>query len=217
MKSVAFATLLAIVVLGTGSQADALMTSTNYRIYGDAVGTSGGRSTSASYILTDTVGELDADEMSSTNYNLLAGFQNISEHPTFSFSVDTTSINLGNLSPTSVQTGTSTITTSTNAPFGYTTTIVEDGELRTSSNIDIDDVSDGAVTAGSEEYGIALIGTDRTFVDERAISTTPLSIASRSNWKNNSQVTVTHRASVASNTLSGSYSHVVTYVSTGNF
>ncbi len=217
MKGVVIATLIAIVVLGVSSQANALMTSTNYRIYGDAIGTSGERSTSSSYILTDTLAELTPAEGTSTNYNLLSGFQNLSEHPTFSFSVSDSSINIGTLSTSSIQSATSTVTTSTNAPFGYTTTIVEDGALRNTASDDIDDVSDGAVTIGSEEYGIALTGTDRSFTDDQAITSTPLSIATRTNWKNNAQVTVTFKASVAAATTAGSYSHVVTYVSTGNF
>lgn len=204
--------LMAVVV----NPANALMSSSSYRLYADSIGTSGDRSSSTNYLLSDSIGEVDGEESSSTNYSVLAGFQNASEHPTFSFSIDASTVDLGTLSATAVRTATSTLTTSTNAPYGYSTTVVEDGDLRSGSST-IDDVSDGSVTSGSEEYGIALTGTDRAFADDRAITTSPLTVASRSNWKNGAETTVTYRASVASSTLSNTYSHTVTYISTGNY
>ena len=204
---------MAILVQG----ASALMTSTNYRLYGDSIGSAGGRGSSTNYLLEGTSGEgTIAGEGQSTNYTLMAGFQSLVEYPTFTFSVSESSLSLGSLSTGSVSTGSYTVTTSTNAPFGYTTYIYEDADLMSGGN-DIDDVSDSSVTAGSEEYGVAVSGTDAAFATDEPITTTALAIASRTNWVNGSATTVTHKASMASNTTSGSYSHTITLMSVGNF
>lgn len=216
MKTLFYTLSLIAVMLILVPEASALMSSSNYRLYGDAVGTSGGRGTSTNYIAETSAGEAGTFQGSSTNYTLLSGFQALQEHPTFTFSISSSSIALGTLSDSSVSSDTHTITTSTNAPYGYTTTVIEDDDLSASGS-DIDDVADGEVTAGSEEYGIALTGTDRAFSDDQALSATPLAVATRTNWVNGSAITVTYKASIASGTTSGSYSHNVTYVSTGNF
>lgn len=137
--------------------------------------------------------------------------------PVFAFTISSATCALGTLSMASVETCDYDVTTSANAEDGYATTVVEDGELRDGSS-DIDDVTDGTVTASSEEYGIGLTGTDRAFADEEAITDTALTIASDATGPISSQsVTVTHKASISATTSAGSYSHIVTLVSTGTF
>lgn len=139
---------------------------------------------------------------------------------TFTFTLSSNTCALGTLSTASVSPCNYDITTSTNAEDGYATTIIEDGNLRDGSS-DINDVSDGTVTAGSEEYGIALtdvVGTDRAFTDERAITGTAQTVASDATGPISAQqVTITHKASITATTLAGSYSHIVTLISTGTF
>jgi len=194
----------------------ATMQSANFRIYGDSIGGSGGLNTSANFRLQETSGEPDAGSGSSASFNLLAGFQSLSEHPTFTFTISSNTLSLGELSETSVSSDSVTLTTSTNAAFGYITQIIEDGDLRDGANT-INDVADGTVTAGDEEYGIAVTGPDATFADDRSISTTGRVIAQRTNWKNGAQTNVTFKASKGPATPEGSYSHVVTFISTGTF
>lgn len=216
MKNMLIIALIGLISIGMPLSTNALMTSTNYRIYGDELGSSGARSTSTNYTLYDTVGAVAGSRMSSTNYELLSGFQELSEHPTFSFSISSATIDLGVLSSTSVASSSHTVTTSSNAYRGYTTTVVADGALR-SSSADIDAVSDGAVSAGSEEYGVSLTGDDRSFSDDQGPSTSALTLASRTNWKRGAQTTVSYKASISSATQTGTYSQVLTYVSVGNF
>lgn len=198
------------------SVAQGLMSSSSYRLYGDELGAAGGRSTSASYIEQDTLGGLASGDSSSTNYTLLAGFQALAEHPTFSFSISSSAVALGTLSPSAIASGSHTFTTSTNAPLGFSVILISDGGLRSGSNT-IDPVADGSVTVGSEEYGLSLSGTDRSFSDDQAPTTDGLTVASRSQWKNGSSVTVTYKASVAPGTSGGNYSQMLTYVATGLF
>lgn len=207
--------VVALMVIFAG-EVHAGMTSTNYRLYGDAFGSVGGRGSSTNYLMEGTGEDSPVGEGSSTNYVLLAGFQSLSEHPTFSFSVSASSISFGTLLMSSVASQSYTVTTSTNAPYGYTTTIYEDGEFRVGSST-IDDVADGSVTAGSEEYGVSVSGTDVAFVTDQGITSSGTVVASRTNWINGSTATVTHKAAINSGTTMGTYSHTVTYMSTGNF
>ena len=138
--------------------------------------------------------------------------------PTFSFIMSGLSCELGVLSPTDIKTCNYDITTSTNAHNGYTTTIVEDGNLRTTDGgSDINDVVDGGVSVTSEEYGIGLTGSDRAFSDEQAIPNTDKIIASNSGTVVGSLVNVTHKATISVFTPAGSYSHTVTLISVGIF
>lgn len=206
---------IAVVTLAP-AVAHGLMTSSSYRLYGDELGAAGGRSTSSSYIEQDTTGGMAIGDSSSTNYTLLSGFQALSEHPTFSFSVSSPTVALGTLSTSSVATGVHTFTTSTNAPLGFTVVATADGDLRAGPEA-LNGVSDGSVTAGAEEYGVGLIGTDRAFTDDRAPTSGGLTVATRSNWKNGSVVTVLYKAAISSSTMSGSYAQALTYVGTGLF
>ena len=95
-----FRYITALVVCGLlvySGSANALMTSSSYRLYGDELGGAGNRSTSTSYILQDTIGGLATGDLSSTNYTLLSGFQSLSEHPTFTFSVSSATVDFGQL------------------------------------------------------------------------------------------------------------------------
>jgi hypothetical protein len=136
---------------------------------------------------------------------------------TFTFDIDSPTCALGTLNTGSVSSCNYDVTTSANSEDGYATTIIEDGDLIDGSN-DINDVGDGEVSAGVEEYGIGLTGTDRSFSDERPITSSAQTIASDATGPISSQsVTVTHKASIVSTTSAGSYSHTVTLVSTGTF
>ena len=193
------------------------MSSTNYRLYGDSVGSMGGRGSSTNYTLEGTGGEeAPAGEGSSTNYTLLAGFQSLSEHPTFTFTVSASSVSLGTLATTTLTTSGYTISTSTNAPFGFTTYVYEDGDLRQGANT-IDDVSDGTVTLGAEEYGIATGGAYGLLASDTAITTSPLAVASSDSWVNGAETTITHKAAIDNSTIAGTYTHTVTYMSVPNF
>ena len=144
--------------------------------------------------------------------------------PTFTFAIDSTTCELGTLSTGSVSDCTYTITTTTNAEDGYTITIIEDGNLRDGTP-DIDDVGvDFVVDAGSEEYGASSNDSDTLDIITTStnaaspITGTAQSIAQQAAGPVTADaVIVTHHASIAATTIAGSYSHIVTLVSTGTF
>ncbi|MFH2136535.1 MAG: hypothetical protein ABII19_02805 [Patescibacteria group bacterium] len=197
----------------------ALMNSESYINWMDSLNF-GGEETSSStnYKLQDTLGEIGTGEISSTNYGGLIGFRQAEADPKFTFSISKNSIDFGTLAVGSVYQDSYTVTTTTNALNGYQTTIVEDGNFRTALGDDIDDVTDGTVTAGSEEYGIRTSGAEGQMNGaDTAITGTPQAVASYSSWINGSTVTVTHKVSISATTAAGYYSHVVTLISTGRF
>jgi len=211
------------------------MSSSSFIIPSENIGDSAGSSTSASFRLNDTLGEMinpfdggtSSYKSTSSSYALDSGFQTQLEPPVFTFSVGSSSLTLSPApSDTTVSTAATTVTTSTNAPFGYSTTIVDDGMLRAGAD-NIDDIADGNGTVGpvgTEEYGVALTGADRAFTDERATVAlprttppTPRTIASNSTFGAGRTTTVTFKMTMASSTLNGSYSHIVTFISTPRY
>jgi len=195
----------------------ALMSSTNYRVWSDSVSQGGNRSSSAGYIIEDTIGEAGTGENSSSaNYLIDAGLPAIFEEPVLRLTLSDSSFSLSSLSSTAVRTASYTVGVSTNADSGYTLQVLEDGNLRSGAS-SITDVSDGTVTVGSLEYGISASGTDAVLVGDNAITTTPLTVASSASRTTGTTTTVTHKASVAGGEPSGTYSHTVTYIAVANF
>ena len=103
---------------------------------------------------------------------------------------------------------------------GYVVQILEDGPLRDGAN-SIDDVADGAVTAGSEEYGArsndsSLTGS--TFdTQDSAITTTAQEIVSRSTFAFDDRSFITFKLSASTSTTATTYSHTLTVITSGNF
>ena len=193
-------------------------TSENYKIFADTLSSGGDYSTSTSYRLWDTIGEIASEENStSTNFRARIGFQALIPDDILNVTLSGTDIDLGQLSTSDVKQGNLTITYSTNAN-GFTSTMSEDGNLRTSSGNDIDDVADGAVDAGTEEYGFRTSGTIATQNSaDTSITSSAKNIAQASGPTPSDNITVTFKAAINGQTTGGTYSHVVTITTTGNF
>lgn len=137
-----------------------------------------------------------------------------------STTANTNSCALGVLNPASVNTCSYRIAAGTNGTAGMSVQAVSDGLLDSGAN-DINNVADGTVTAGSEEHGVTLTaGTGWTLTSpfnsgDDPITTTQQEIEDRTTVVDDSNTanwtTVTHRASITSATVTGSYNQVVTY------
>lgn len=141
--------------------------------------------------------------------------------PSITFTLNDNAVNLGTLTVSSVNTDTTSFTMNTNATGGYTVTATEDGNLRY-GGADINDVSDGAVTAGSEEYGMSTSKTGQTIAQTSvnaatAIDATKKQCASAAAPASADTTTLTLHAGVAGTTPAGVYQHTVTLIATGNF
>lgn len=153
---------------------------------------------------------------------------------------DTNVCALGTLTIAAVNTCAYRLKVTTNADNGFTINILSDGDLRKSGSGDVADsedidpvTEDTTVTAGTEDYGIAVTGgsvTGGTMTesgnfndDDTPIPTGSTAILS-SDGANNPGSTdttntslITHRAAVDGDTGTGNYSQIVTYRVTASF
>lgn len=141
--------------------------------------------------------------------------------PSITFTLNDTVVMLPALSIGSVSTDTTSFTVNTNAISGYVVTVTEDGNLRFGAN-DINDVADGTVTAGSEEYGVSTSKSSQTIAqtsgnNATAMDATNKQCASATGPVSSDSTTLTLHASMAGSTTAGAYSHTVTVIATANF
>lgn len=131
-----------------------------------------------------------------------------------------TSIAFGTLGRTSVATAIVAFEVSASNDNGYSTQLVEDGNLRSGDN-EINDVTDGSVTAGVEEYGARSSDTSlsgSTFdTADTALSTSFADVATEITSAFESRNFITIKAAIDQSTVNGSYSHVVSLIASGNF
>ena len=160
--------------------------------------------------------------------------------PTVTSTLSATTCSLGILGSGAINFCSYTNTVSTNASSGYVSTIVENGNLCSPSvavcTNDIDDTTgDGDVDEGTEEYGISsndTVGTqaivDSTGCDDSGIAENATAITGTAQVYADSGdgdagpvsgavTTVCHSASILGSTPAGTYSHIVTHITTGTF
>jgi len=221
-KFLTFSVLAVILVLAP--QIASSMSSENYSIFADTINYGGNRSTDSGFIIFDSIGEsgiFDTPTSTSSNYALSAGFESMGLANFISASTSPGSVDIGGLSPTAVSSGNLTLQVSTNATFGYATTIVADGNFKKTGEpaTFIPAVTDGAVTAGALEYGIRTSGADGAFNSaDQGLSTSAQTVASRSDWVSFSQTTITFKVSVSNSTAYyGSYTQNVTITTTPSY
>jgi len=130
--------------------------------------------------------------------------------------VDTTSIQLGTLSVASVNEADQTYTINSNNRTGIVVAIIADGDLDDGFGNTIDAVSDGTVTAGSEEYGISTDNVTGVTIeapfdaDDDEIPQASDNIANTATEISSATFDINYKASIAGTTIAGSYDQVVT-------
>lgn len=191
------------------------MTSTNYRIISDDLAP-GALSSSTNYATLGAIGEWQGVS-TSTNYSSLGGFPGSQPDTTLSISLSGTNISFGSLEKGTVSSISRTATVSTDAPGGYTLRISENSNLA-AGGTDIDDVSDGSVTAGSEEYGIKTSGDSGLFnATDTAITSSWKNIASATSPVTSQATVISFKVAVNGGTEPGSYSHTVTIAAVASY
>lgn len=193
------------------------MEGTDVTIYADSFSfVNAAYTTSTLFSLSLTGGELGATTTSGTIFAVRGGFQG-AERGILTYTVSPSTITLGPMTYAGgVSSAGTIITVSTDSETGYSVSLTEDGNLRSGGN-DINDVSDGEVTAGSEEYGIRASGDDALISGsaDRAISGAML-LASSAGEVSSRQTTVEFRAAVDAQTPLGTYGHGITFTVTVN-
>lgn len=191
--------------------AQAEMTSTNFYIYADSIGLNGGDiATSTSYSINDTAADTPGGLASSASYTIFGGYQGTEISESLTITLGSTSLDLGTLSAGAVNEATTNVTVTSNSINGYTLSI---GDV---VGTGLTAVSDGAVTAGAEEYGVAVTGGHAAFADDRSVIVGR--ILASSNFQVIGAVTsVFFRASKGSGTAAGAYSQTLTVTVSANF
>jgi hypothetical protein len=196
-----------IVLLGAmafPSASFGVMSSTNYTIFADSIDAGGVLSTSGTYSLEDTIGETPTGgSASSSVYEVLAGYQAM-DWSVLVLDVDTNTVNLGTLSTSAVTTSSATLSVTVDASSGYVLSV---GSV---SGTSLTAVADGTVSAGAEEYGIAVSGIDAAFADDQAIAA-GLNISSSSTLVTYAETVVTFKAAISSASTAASLSQSITF------
>lgn len=185
------------------------MTGGNYEIIADSFSFTGtSESASAgSLLLTDTGGEFFATTTNAGSFELFSGFQAASKD-SLSLTLDSAEVNLGELSVSSVATS-DIVATVTAEHSGYTLFISEDGDLR-AGQYTIDDVTDGQVSAGSEEYGIKTIGGHGVITNDTAIANN-ITIAHSDTEATAINTTIRFSAAISTQSFQGNYGHTLSF------
>lgn len=166
-----------------------------------------------SYVLFGSGGELASERSTSALLELRAGFEAL-EKGLLGFTFSTTTVLLGNLSTSSVASANLTLLVETDSKTGYSVVVTEDGNLRNGLD-DIDDVGDGTVSAGVEEYGVRTSGADGQIASDTAIDGSVL-VARNTGTATYQETIATFLASIATTTVTGTYQHTLTFSVTVN-
>jgi hypothetical protein len=140
-----------------------VMDSTNYSIQFDSVNVGGGRSTSSSYGLEDTTGEVATGDSASTNYAVKAGYQQMNQSSIAIAVVSSTGLtNVSGISGGSSQ-GQTTWNVITDNPAGYTMSIKASTTpaLRSSAGASVADYT--PVSSSTPDYTFTIATTDSEF------------------------------------------------------
>ena len=134
--------------------------------------------------------------------------------------LNTTSVDLNELDPAEFSTTIIGFDVSADLQNGYVIQVYEDGNLRDGSD-DIDDVSDGAVSLGAEEYGARSSDTSLSGslfdTEDSAFMSSYLDVADESSTSFDSRNFLTLKASIDATTADGTYEHTLTFILSGNF
>ncbi|MDB5185105.1 MAG: exported protein of unknown function [Candidatus Saccharibacteria bacterium] len=129
--------------------------STNYQVTETFFGSGGElQACSSQYCSKQSAGELSVGNTSSGNYQAQAGF-NTNREPYIEFTVDTSSIDLGEIRPGVTKTATATFSIKTYLANGYTVTTVSDPPTNGAHALTPIAVP-SASSAGTEQFGINL-------------------------------------------------------------
>lgn len=187
------------------------MSSATYSIFADVIGANGSvYSTGTTYSLNDTPGEAVVGTVNSGSYTVRGGFQAAEKDEALSLTVSNSSLNLGTLSRTQISSASTVLSVTSNSLTGYSVSI-----SGTSGTMP-DGVRDGTVSVDSEEYGVAVSGTDRAFSDDESVVAGRV-LASATTAVVGSETTLAFKASINGASVAGNYSQAVTLTASANF
>lgn len=217
------------------------MESSLYKIKFGTIDIAGGKKQSDNYSLSDSVGQMAANQFNSSGYIIKAGFQYLYSISPFTFSISQIRINFGTIIPNNPQTQQAVLTVSNPSAYGYQVTAIEEGPMRTlNENSSIPDTNcDGGSNTCTETlakpwtltsaygFGYNMTGNDiptdfinsnyyRPFPD-RLSNENPAVVMTSNNVGKNRQATVTFKINISPVQPAGSYQTIINFVATPRF
>jgi hypothetical protein len=195
----------------------------------------GGKKSSASYKITDTVGQTAQGQFDSAGYMIRAGFQYIYTLTPFSFRISNLDLDFGSLVPGTPSLLANTLIVTTGSAYGYTVKALEDHSLRVIGGVTtIPDTScdltlpctPADATPWTDPvrfgFGFNIQGTDvntSDFVNPTYYRPFPIqnvddptSIMSRVGVATDSAATVTYRINIPGTQAAGTYQNNIQYI-----
>lgn len=226
--------LISYFVFAKQSLAETL-TSPSYKIRMGNFNMTSGMKSSASYSLTDTVGQIAAEFFAGAGYHVKAGFQYLYTLYPFSFSISSLAINFGALSPNTFTTASHTLTVT--APGqGYSVTAYETNKLTKSGSSDTipDTTCDSGLcaesaatvwtTATNNGFGYNATGNDvaADFLDstyfrpfpDLSLAESPATVMTSASAGKARTATITYKISPSAIQAAGDYSTQIVYIAT---
>lgn len=209
--------------------------SPNFRIDFGNFNMTGGKKTSTTYTLTDTVGQNAPGQYDGTGYTVKAGFQYIyDQNIPFSFEISNLDLNFGNLTPNIGSTVTNTLTINTPTSHGYDILVLANHPLKSiDSNSTIPDTkcdsgtcseSVSAVWINNSTYGFGFNangdGTSSYFTNstyfrqfaDNSIGETAKILMSESSPVEDHIATITYKVNISPNQAAGTYQNSINYI-----
>ena len=214
--------------------------SPTFEIQMSTINLTGGNKSSASYKLSDTVGQTFQGQFNSAGYVILAGFQYINTLIPFSFKISNLDMDFGHLVPGTPSLLSTTLTVTTGSAFGYTVKTIEDHPLR---------MSDGTTTIADTAcdlatpclptdaniwsdptrfgFGYNMQGTDVDTADFVNASyfrpfpvqniDNPVNVMARGNVATSSAATAFFKVNVSGSQAAGTYQNSIQYIAIPSF
>jgi hypothetical protein len=133
------------------------MSSPNFKINSDVIGSFGTKESSSSFELGDTGGEMGTGDSSSTNFNLSAGFWTaVGDDPILILNITDDEADLGVLSSSNARTDTAAFNAASTAQGGYVVQFT--GNTLSFESNQIEPISGGGGSnPGNEQFGFNLV------------------------------------------------------------
>jgi hypothetical protein len=209
------------------------MESENYKIQWGNINIGGGKKSSTSYTVTDTIGQNAPGLYTGAGYTVRSGFQYIHTIVPFSFVISDLTIDLGSLSIGNSSVDTNTLTVTAGGANGYEVLAYEVHPLRSENNDDIPDTTcdNGSCDETNAEewtqdttygFGYNIQGDDipadftnsdyfRQFANDEA-GEVHQSVMSNNSVTEQSQATVRYKANISATQETGSYETSIVYI-----
>jgi len=213
--------------------------SPSFNIKMGTINITGGKKTSASYRLTDTVGQTIQGEFNSSGYTIKAGFQYVYDTTPFTFTISNINLDFGSLVPATPSLVSNTLTVTTGSAYGYTVKTIQDHPLRLISSLDtISDTSCDLASPctitdatpwtdnGRYGFGYSVQGTDSVidFADSTHYRPFPIQgtddpaiVMERSGIATNSAATVNYKVNIPGSQAAGTYQNGIQFIATPAF